>query len=93
MASFTTFHHSYFFKMKDLSVIIPIFNEQDNIKPLHERLNNAVSPLNIDAEYIFVNDGSKDNSIFLLKELTVINPAVKYIDFSRNFGHQIATIT
>jgi polyisoprenyl-phosphate glycosyltransferase len=76
--------------MKDLSIIVPIYNEEDNIKPLFERLNKVVSQLNADVEYIFVNDGSKDKSMLLLKELTTANPNVKYIDFSRNFGHQVA---
>ncbi len=76
--------------MKELSVIIPIYNEEENILPLFERLNKTVSQLNIDVEYIFVNDGSKDHSKALIKELSKKNSAVRFIDFARNFGHQIA---
>jgi len=76
--------------MKELSVIIPIYNEEGNIFPLFERLDKVISQLNIDAEYVFVNDGSKDKSIELIKELSKKNPSVHYIDFARNFGHQIA---
>ena len=76
--------------MKDLSIIIPIYNEEDNIKPLFERLSKVVSQLNIDTEYVFVNDGSKDKSIVLIKELMASDANVRYIDFSRNFGHQVA---
>lgn len=74
----------------ELSVIIPIYNEEGNINLLMERLSKVVDPLHIQSEYIFINDGSKDRSIEMIKKLAARNPAVKYIDFSRNFGHQIA---
>src|SRR5437870_2103385 len=74
-----------------LSVIIPIYNEEENISVLFERLNEVVSKkLNVDAEYIFVNDGSRDKSMLLIKELASKYSFVKYLDFSRNFGHQVA---
>ncbi|WP_299255821.1 glycosyltransferase family 2 protein [uncultured Cytophaga sp.] len=74
----------------DLSVIIPIFNEEANIAILYTRINKVLEPMNITYELIFVNDGSKDTSIQLIEALSLNNPQVKYIDFSRNFGHQIA---
>ncbi len=73
-----------------LSIIIPIYNEEPNIHTLYNRLKkvlNSITPLH---EFIFVNDGSKDNSIHLIKGLAQQDPTVKYINFSRNFGHQIA---
>jgi len=73
-----------------LSIIIPIFNEQGNIDRLINRLKGVVSQLNIDCEYIFINDGSKDDSINIIRNLAKIDTSVKYINFSRNFGHQIA---
>src|SRR5438105_834769 len=76
--------------MADLSVIIPIYNEEGNIPILFERLKGVVSQLNVDAEFLFINDGSKDKSITLIKELAVKNSGIKYIDFSRNFGQQVA---
>ena len=76
--------------MKDLSVIIPVFNEQENIPRLFERLNEVVGRLGLDCEYIFVNDGSRDDSMLLIKALASTNPHVRYIDFTRNFGHQVA---
>jgi polyisoprenyl-phosphate glycosyltransferase len=76
--------------MTDISVIIPIYNEEGNIAVLFQRLSEVTSRLNVDTEYIFINDGSKDRSIHLIKELAEKNSSVKYIDFSRNFGHQIA---
>jgi len=75
---------------KKLSVIIPIYNEEGNIPALFERLNTVVSKMEVEPEFIFINDGSRDNSIALIKALAAKNAFVKYIDFSRNFGHQVA---
>jgi glycosyltransferase involved in cell wall biosynthesis len=83
-ADFPKFH-----SMK-LSVVIPVFNEQGNIEALHHRLRQVMTRLGISYELIFVNDGSKDRSLELIKALAETFPEVKYIDFSRNFGHQIA---
>ena len=73
-----------------LSIVIPIFNEEENIDSLINRLRTVVAQMQISCEYIFVNDGSKDHSFQLIKNLALADPAIKYIDFSRNFGHQIA---
>ena len=74
----------------DYSIIIPIYNEQDNIQLLHDRLHAVMIQLSSSFEFIFVNDGSKDNSMKLMRQLAKENSYVKYIDLSRNFGHQIA---
>ncbi|MGZ3930044.1 MAG: glycosyltransferase family 2 protein [Bacteroidia bacterium] len=74
----------------ELSIIIPIYNEQLNIPSLYARLKPVVEKFKISYELIFVNDGSKDNSIALIKELATTDATIKYIYFSRNFGHQIA---
>jgi dolichol-phosphate mannosyltransferase len=74
----------------DISVVIPVFNEESNLPVLYERLVNSVTSISNDYELIFVNDGSKDNSLNIIKELSLKNPQVKYIDFSKNFGHQLA---
>jgi dolichol-phosphate mannosyltransferase len=76
--------------MIELSVIIPVFNEESNILALHQRLTKTLVSLNLPYELIFVNDGSIDRSIFLLKGLATNDTRVKFIDFSRNFGHQVA---
>jgi glycosyltransferase involved in cell wall biosynthesis len=78
--------------MKDLSVIIPIYDEEGNIPVLFQRLNEVIAKLNVDTEYLFINDGSGDNSLMLIKELAAKYPFVKYIAFSRNFGHQVAVM-
>lgn len=74
----------------DISVIVPVFNEESNIMVLHERLMNTITSITNDYEIIFVNDGSKDNSISVIKTLATKFTQIKYIDFSKNFGHQLA---
>jgi glycosyltransferase involved in cell wall biosynthesis len=76
--------------MMDISIVIPIYNEQENIDLLHNRLISVLKEMEVSYELIFVNDGSKDGSLVVLKELAKQNQHVKYLDFSRNFGHQIA---
>lgn len=73
-----------------LSVIIPIFNEENNIKELAERLEKTLASLNTEWEVIFINDGSRDRSWSILQGLTTGNKRIKLINFSRNFGHQSA---
>jgi len=76
--------------MIDLSIIIPVYNEEQNIPVLVNRLRQVVSSLNLKTEMIFVNDGSRDRTIDKVKELASQDSSIKYIDFSRNFGHQVA---
>src|ERR1039458_4845251 len=73
-----------------LSIIIPVYNEEKNLPVIYDRLLKVVAGLGVSYEIIFVNDGSLDNSIELIKGLSKENSNVKYIDFSRNFGHQVA---
>ena len=72
------------------SVIIPVYNEEPNIRILFDRLSGVMQQLSSDYELIFVNDGSKDQTWALVKALSVNEKTVKYINLSRNFGHQIA---
>lgn len=74
----------------DISFIIPIFNEEENLPLLYERLNGVSRQLGKSYEYIFINDGSRDASLELIKQFAERDPHVKFIHFSRNFGHQIA---
>ncbi|MEO6189549.1 MAG: glycosyltransferase family 2 protein [Saprospiraceae bacterium] len=74
----------------ELSVIIPIYNEEANIPELVSRLKNTLLLLGIDYELIFVNDGSKDHSLEVLIKLTQEDSRIFYINLSRNFGHQLA---
>lgn len=73
-----------------LSIIIPIYNEEENIQLLYDRLTSVMLQMKVSYEFIFTNDGSKDRSIELIKALSERHPEVKYINFARNFGHQVA---
>jgi polyisoprenyl-phosphate glycosyltransferase len=73
-----------------LSIIIPIYNEEGNIHLIHDRLTKVCNSISADHELIFVNDGSRDKSIDIIAELSTKHKEVKYINFSRNFGHQAA---
>lgn len=77
-------------KQVEISVIIPIYNEEKIIPELYERLYKTVSEISENYELIFVNDGSKDQSLLQLLKLSKQDSRVFYINFSRNFGHQIA---
>ncbi|MDD3685488.1 MAG: glycosyltransferase family 2 protein [Bacteroidales bacterium] len=74
----------------DISVVIPVFNEENNIELLYSRIIEVCKKINLSYELIFVNDGSFDNSLELIKHISDTDKNVKFIDFSRNFGHQIA---
>ena len=74
----------------DISVIVPSFNEEKNVPLIYERLTSTLSQISDDYEIIFVNDCSKDNTLEVIKQLSKKDSHVKYISFSRNFGHQIA---
>lgn len=74
----------------DLSVVVPVFNEETVLPELYERIVNAVTQITNSYEIIFVNDGSKDQTATNLIRLSKNNAKVFYINFSRNFGHQIA---
>jgi len=72
------------------SIVVPIFNEEETISELYRRMAAMLDGLDGPSELIFVNDGSRDNSLGLLRELPGRDPRVKVLSFSRNFGHQIA---
>jgi glycosyltransferase involved in cell wall biosynthesis len=74
----------------DLSVVVPIYNEEDNIPILHGRVTEALSKAKLDYELILVDDGSSDNSYPALKLLAAKDPRVKVIRFRRNFGQTAA---
>lgn len=77
--------------MKKISIVIPAHNEEGNVVLVYEKIEEVFSGLNnYDFEIIFVNDGSRDNTQQKLEELASQFEKVKFIEFSRNFGHQPA---
>lgn len=77
-------------KSIELSVVVPLFNEEQNVKQLFERIQTVLLQFPFQTELIFINDGSKDNTLLHVITLSKQFSWVKYIDFSRNFGHQLA---
>ena len=73
-----------------LSIVIPVYNEQENLTALHERLCAAGGSWNMDWEAVFVDDGSTDRTLADLEQLHERDPRIKVISLSRNFGHQTA---
>ena len=72
------------------SVIIPMYNEEEVIEHTYERLKEVMDQTSEPYELIFVNDGSRDRTVELIEMISQFDSHVRLIDFSRNFGHQIA---
>lgn len=79
--------------MKTLSIIVPAYNEEKNIRPLYDKLRGVFQSIGKDYEYeiLFVNDGSLDHTGDEIEKIIALDTRIKYIDFSRNFGKEIAT--
>lgn len=78
--------------MKLISVIVPVYNEEKNIPLLVNEAENIFKTIsNYTYELIFVDDGSRDDSLKIIKNLASANDKIKYIEFSRNFGKESAT--
>ena len=75
---------------KDLSLVIPVYNEEDNLRPLAEEIRAALDGRGLDYEVIFIDDGSKDGSFRCLQELAAADPRVVAIRFRRNYGQTAA---
>lgn len=72
------------------SIVIPVYNEEPNIPEMYRRLEAVLAALGEEAEVIMVDDGSRDRSLALLRELHERDRRVRYFSLARNFGHQIA---
>ncbi len=79
--------------MKKITIIIPAYNEEESLPFLYERLEKLMNNIkNYEFEILFVNDGSKDKTIQLVKEMRTKDSRICYVDFSRNFGKEIAML-
>lgn len=76
----------------DLSVIVPLYNEEDNVHLLHAAIRDAVMPLGLDAEIVFVDDGSRDRTFERCLELPRTTPKLRLVKFRRNAGQTAAMV-
>ena len=73
-----------------ISIVTPVYNEEDNVVFFHEEITKVMKTTGMDYELIYVNDGSRDRTDELIRELAEKDPHVRAITFARNFGHQTA---
>ncbi len=77
-------------KVTCLSVLVPVYNEEECLSLLHERLSNVLDKIHCDSEILFVNDGSSDNTLQIIAGLQKKDSRIAFIDLSRNYGKEIA---
>ena len=71
-----------------ITVVTPVFNEENSLEELFSRLDKAFKGINQDFNVLFVDNGSKDGSLKIIKKIKEKNNNVKYISLTKNFGHQ-----
>ena len=74
----------------DVSVFLPVFNEEPNLRPLHAKLDEALKALGRSAEIVYVDDGSTDGSLKILREIAELDPRVRVVALRRNYGQTAA---
>ena len=77
-------------KTLDISIVIPVYNERENLSLLDEKITKSIKPLNKKYEVILVDDGSVDGSVELIRKLKNKNPCLRLIQFGRNYGQTAA---
>lgn len=73
-----------------LSILVPAYNEQEVLPAFHERMSAVLAQIAMDAEIVYINDGSRDGTLKVLQELREQDPRIAVIDLSRNYGKEIA---
>src|SRR5947209_14276166 len=74
----------------EISVFLPVYNEEPNLLPLHEKLDEAITTLGRSAEIIYVDDGSTDGSLKVLRQLAQLDARVRVVALKRNYGQTAA---
>src|SRR6187549_1445137 len=74
----------------DISVFLPVFNEEPNLRPLHAKLDEALKALGRSAEIVYVDDGSTDGSLKILRDIAQLDPRVRVVALRRNYGQTAA---
>src|SRR5215213_9305975 len=74
----------------ELSLFLPVLDEEENLRPMHAKIQSALDQLGKSAEVIYVDDGSTDKSLPILKEIAAVDPRVRVISLRRNYGQTAA---
>lgn len=74
----------------DVSIVVPVLNEEASVYELSNRILSVCEKINVSCEIIFVDDGSRDNTLQVIEKISEEKPNIKFISFTRNFGHQAA---
>jgi glycosyltransferase involved in cell wall biosynthesis len=74
----------------EVSIFLPVFNEEPNLMPLHAKLDDALKSLDRSAEIVYVDDGSTDGSLKILREIAEVDPRVRVVALRRNYGQTAA---
>src|ERR1041384_6369085 len=77
-------------KITRLSVLVPVYNEEECIELLYNRVRAVLSQFSFLSEILFINDGSHDRSLEIIRKLQSKDPSVAYLDLSRNYGKETA---
>ena len=76
-------------KKEKISIVVPCYNEEESLPIFYEEITKiAIEMKQVEFEFLFINDGSKDNTLTILKELSEKDERVRFISFSRNFGKE-----
>jgi dolichol-phosphate mannosyltransferase len=76
--------------MPEISIFLPVYNEEPNLRPLHAKLDDALKKLGRSAEIVYVDDGSADGSLKILREIADMDPRVRVVALRRNYGQTAA---
>ena len=76
--------------MDKISIIVPVYNEEEAIKIFYDKITEVSAKIEAEFEFIFVNDGSKDKTLEIVKEYARQDSRVRFVSFSRNFGKEAA---
>ena len=90
MNSQPTAKHAATENTPELSLFLPVLNEEDNLRPMHAKIQQALNTLGKTAEVIYVDDGSTDNSLPILKDIAAADSRVRVISLRRNYGQTAA---
>src|SRR5687768_3477710 len=74
----------------ELSLFLPVYDEEENLRPMHAKIRSALDALGKTAEVIYVDDGSTDKSLEVLREIAANDDSVRVVSFRRNYGQTAA---